>query len=588
MEVSVSTTADCLIETIHHWGVDTVFGLPGDGINGIMESLRQNADKIRFIQVRHEESAAFMATAYAKYTGRLGCCVATSGPGAIHLLNGLYDAKLDQVPVIALTGQTYHDLIGSYYQQEINELSLFEDVAVYNERVMGPANVRLVADVACRTALARRGVSHICIPTDMQHWKMPGHPSSAKVTGATSQVYAFGQRLPSAAELQRAANILNRAKRVCILAGQGALGAGTELEAIADKLAAPIVKALLGKACVPDDSPFTTGGIGLLGTKPSVEAMANCDALLIVGSTFPYMNFYPKHSQARGIQIDIDPVRIGLRYPVEVGLVGDSKATLEALLPLVKVHTDRSFLEEAQQGMADWWKLMEVRNTSDAMPMHPQVVSRAVSDLADGNAIVSTDSGTITTWIARDFKIRRGQMFSLAGNLATMACGLPYAIAAKVAYPDRQSIAFVGDGAFTMLMGEFATAVKYDLPILCVVIKNNVLGQIMWEQMVFLGNPQYGVDLWPIDFAAYARACGGIGYCVERPQDVKPIIAEAMQSGKPALVECLVNPYEPPMPAEITPEQAWHFAEAMARGEPNRTRIAETLFRDRIRELTKV
>ncbi len=583
----MSTAADCLIETIYHWGVDTVFGLPGDGINGILESLRQRADRIRFIQVRHEEAAAFMACAYSKYTGRLGCCLATSGPGAIHLLNGLYDAKLDQVPVLALTGQTYHDLIGSHYQQEINELALFADVSVYNQRVMGPSNVRIVADVACRSALANRGVSHVCFPTDMQHWKMPGYPSSARVLGSTSDVYAFGHCLPSTGELQHAASILNRAKRPCILAGQGALGAGPELEAIADKLGAPIVKALLGKACVPDDSPFTTGGIGLLGTKPSEEAMANCDALLIVGSTFPYMDFYPKQHRAHGIQIDIDPVRIGLRYPVEVGMVGDARATLQALTPLIRTHTDRSFLEEAQRGMQDWWRLIEARATSDAMPMHPEVVARAVSELAHDDAIVSTDSGTITTWIARQFKIRRGQRFSLAGNLATMACGLPYSIAAKVAYPDRQSIAFVGDGAFTMLMGEFATAVKYDLPILCVVIKNNVLGQIMWEQMVFLGNPQYGVDLWPIDFAGYARACGGVGFCADRPQDVKPMIDEAMRSGKPAIVECIVNPYEPPMLAEITPEQAIHLAEALARGEPNRNRIAETIFRDRVRELIK-
>lgn len=583
----MSTAADCLVETIHHWGVDTIFGLPGDGINGIMESLRQRADKIRFIQVRHEESAAFMATAYAKYTGRLGCCLATSGPGAIHLLNGLYDAKLDQIPVLALTGSTYHDLIGTYYQQDIDEVVLYQGVAVYNERIMGPAHVRAVSDLACRTALTRRGVGHICFPTDLQHRKMPGHPSSAKVLGASSQVFAMSAQIPAAGDLQRAAKILNRGKKVCILAGQGALGAGAELEAVADKLGAPIVKALLGKACVPDDSPFTTGGIGLLGTKPSEEAMANCDTLLIVGSSFPYMDFYPKHGQARGIQIDRNPVRIGLRYPVEVGLVGDSRVTLRELLPLLRTNPDRSFLEAAQTGMAEWWKLMDARSTWDITPMHPQVVAKAVSEVAQEGAIISTDSGTVTTWIARDFRIRKGQMFSLSGNLATMACGLPYAIAAKVAYPDRQSIAFVGDGAFTMLMGDFATAVKYNLPIICVIIKNNVLGQIMWEQMVFLGNPQYGVDLWPIDFAAFARACGGVGLCANRPEDVKPALEEAIRSGKPAVIECVVNSFEPPMPAEVTPEQAWHFAEAMAHGEPNRNRIAETLFRDRIHELQK-
>ncbi len=583
----MSTAADCLVETIHHWGVDTVFGLPGDGINGIMEALRQRADRIRFIQVRHEEAAAFMASAYAKYTGRLGCCMATSGPGAIHLLNGLYDAKLDHAPVLAITGQTYHDLIGTHYQQEINEIALFADVAGYNQRVMGPANIHSVADLACRTALSRRTVSHICVPVDFQSERMPGHPSSSRTLSATSDIYAIGRTIPGAGDLQRAADLLNRGKRICILAGQGALGAGPQLEALADKLGAPIVKALLGKAAVPDDSPFTTGGIGLLGTKPSEEAMAACDTLLIVGSSFPYLSFYPKPGHAHAIQVDVDPVRIGLRYPVEVGLVGDARATLEALIPQVRPHSDRSFLETAQRGMANWWKTMNSQATWDVTPMHPQVVAHALSELAQDGAIVSTDSGTITTWIARHFKIRPGMMFSLAGNLATMSCGLPYAIAAKVAYPDRQSIAFVGDGAFTMLMGEFATAVKYDLPILAVVIKNNVLGQIMWEQMVFLGNPQYGVDLWPIDFAGFARACGGIGYSVDRPQDVKPVLAEAMASGRPALVECVVNPFEPPMPAEVTPEQAWHFAEAMARGEPNRGKIADTIFRDRIHELTK-
>ncbi|HEX5416995.1 MAG TPA: thiamine pyrophosphate-dependent enzyme [Chloroflexota bacterium] len=583
----MTTAADCLVETIQHWGVDTIFGLPGDGINGIMESLRVRADKIRFIQVRHEESAAFMATAYAKYTGRLGCCLATSGPGAIHLLNGLYDAKLDQAPVLALTGTTYHDLIGTHYQQDVDELALFQGVADYNQRIMGPSHVRAVADLACRTALNRKSVAHLTFPTDMQHWTMPGHPSEAKVLGASSQTFAFGAQLPAMGDLERAAAALDKGKRICILAGRGALGCQLELEALAEKLGAPIVKALLGKAAVPDESPYTTGGIGLLGTKPSEEAMQNCDTLLIVGSSFPYMSFYPRPGQAVGIQIDRNPVRIGLRYPVEVGLVGDSRETLKALLPVVRPHADKGFLQTAQRGMADWWKLMDARSSFDVTPMHPEVVARAVSEVAADDAILSTDSGTVTTWIARHFKIRRGQSFSLAGNLATMACGLPYSIAAKLAHPDRQSIAFVGDGAFTMLMGDFATAVKYNLPIICVVIKNCVLGQIMWEQMVFLGNPQYGVDLWPINFAEFARACGGVGITVDDPKKVKSALVDAISSGKPAVVECVTNPYEPPMPAEVSSEQALHMAEALARGEPNRVRIAETIFRDRIHDLTK-
>jgi pyruvate dehydrogenase (quinone)/pyruvate oxidase len=578
------TAADVLIDTIHDWGVDTIFGLPGDGINGIMEALRKRQDKIRFIHVRHEEAAAFMACGYAKFTGRLGVCLATSGPGGIHLLNGLYDAKLDGQPVLALTGMAYHDLIGTHQQQDVELDKLFIDVAVYNERVMGKAHVENVADLACRTALAYHGVAHITIPTDLQEQEA-GESSKRNVPRHTSDVMARSARLPDESLLRRAAEVLNAGKKVAILAGQGALHATDELEQTAELLAAPIIKPLLGKAAVPDDSPFTTGPIGLLGSAPSQEALEACDTLLMVGTSFPYIEFYPKPGQARAVQIELDPMRIGLRYPVEVGLVGDSRRTLQTLLPMLERKRDRGFLEHAQKGREDWWKLMEEQGTRRDKPMKPEVVAWELGKRLRDDAIVSSDSGTIATWFARHIPARRGQMHSLSGNLATMANGLPYTIAAQVAYPDRQCIAFVGDGGFTMLMGEFATAVKYQLPIKVVIIKNNTLGQIKWEQMVFLGNPEYGCDLNPIDFAAFARACGGTGLTIEDPAECGPILDQALNTPGPVVIEAVVDPFEPPMPAKVTRDQAVKFAESLIRGEPNREKIALTALSDKVREL---
>ena len=391
--------------------------------------------------------------------------------------------------------------------------------------------------------------------------------------------------LPSEADLRRAANILNESKKITILAGRGALDATDELIALAEKLGAPIIKALLGKACVPDDSPYTTGGIGLLGTRPSQEAIEECETLFMVGTSFPYMEFLPKPGKVRGIQIDIDPVRIGLRYPVEVGLVGDSRRTLQKLLPMLNGHEDRRFLQKAQERMKDWWELMEQRGTRSDKPMKPQVVAWELGKRLRSDAIVSSDSGTIATWFARQIPARRGQMYSLSGTLATMANGLPYTIAAQIAHPSRQCVAFVGDGGFSMLMAEFATAVKYRLPIKVIVIKNNTLGQIKWEQMVFLGNPEYGCDLHPIDFAAFARACGGVGITLDDPCACGPVLDEALRSPEPVLVEAVVDPFEPPMPAKIEPKQALHFAESLARREPDRMKIVTTIAEDKVREL---
>jgi pyruvate dehydrogenase (quinone) len=582
------TAADVLIEGLIDWGVDIVFGIPGDGVNGIMESLRTHQEQIRFIQVRHEEAAAFMACAYAKFTGKLGVCLATSGPGGIHLLNGLYDAKLDGAPVLAITGLPFHDLNDTFTQQDVALDRLFMDVAAYNTRVMGPTHVENVTELACRTAIAYRKVSHIAFPTDIQDMKAERKTASKRnIQGHVSNIRAEGSHFPAGAALCRAADLLNEGSKIAILAGQGALHATDELEQIADKLGAPIVKALLGKAAVPDDSPFTTGGIGLLGTKPSQEALENCDTLLMVGSSFPYIEFLPKPGKAKAIQIDLDPARIGLRYDVEVGLVGDSRRTLEALLPLLNRKEDRSFLEKAQKGMKEWWEVLAKRSGNMEKPMKPQVIAHELGQRLRNDAIVSSDSGTNTTWWARHILAKRGQMYSCSGTLASMACGLPYTCAAQLAYPDRQCVAFVGDGGFSMLMAELVTAVKYKLPIIVVIIKNNTLGQIKWEQMVFLGNPEYAVDLAPIDFVKFAEACGATGFRIDDPKECGAILDRALATnvGGPVLIEAVVDPFEAPMPAKVTFDQAVKFAESLARGEPNSRKIIATQIADKVREL---
>ena len=584
------TTADVVIDRLLEWRVSTVFGLPGDGINGLMEALRVRREHIGFVQVRHEEAAAFMACGYAKFTGRLGVCLATSGPGAIHLLNGLYDAKLDGAPVLALTGQTYHDLLGTRYQQEVDLLALFKDVAVYNQQIMGAGHAEALIDAACRAALTARGVAHLTCPVDFQEQEIAeDEKSKKKVPGHTSTVWSCPPLVPCRDDLERAAAVLNAGQKTVILAGQGALEARAEVLRAAETLAAPIVKPLLGKAVVPDDSPYTTGGIGLLGTLPSELALEECDTLLMVGTSFPYLEFYPKPGQARGVQIDRDPARIGLRYPVEVGLAGDARATLRELLPLLHPRHETGFLERAQERMQDWRELMHDRGTRTDVPLKPQVVAHELNRLLTDDAIITTDSGTITAWVARHVAMRGTQQFSCSGTLASMAPALPYAIAAQIAFPDRQVVAFVGDGGFTMLMGELATAVKYGLPITVIVIKNNTYGMIKWEQMVFLGNPEYGCELHPIDFVKFAEACGATGFRCEAPDEVSAVLAGALEhartSGRPTLVEAVVDPFEPPHPPRVKLEQALHMAKALARGEPNRGRIALTLFRDKVHDL---
>ena len=580
------TVADLLIERLISWDIDTIFGFPGDGINGIFEALRTHQKEMKFIQVRHEEAAAFAACGYAKYSGRLGVCLATSGPGGIHLLNGLYDAKCDMQPVLAITGHTFHDLIGTHYQQDVDLDKVFMDVAEFNQRIMGPAHVNNIVDEAIKTSLTRRTVSHITIPKDIQEWTSHDEErSGANVPKHSADVYAAAHPIPSQELLEAAAELINRGSKVAILAGAGCLKARNEVLQLAERVAGPIVKPLLGKAVIPDDSVFATGGIGLLGTAPSQEALQECDTLIIAGSGFPYMEFYPKPGKARTVQIDIDPARIGLRHPVEVGLAGECRGVLRALLPLIRRKKDQGFLKKAQKNMKSWNRLMEERGTRKDIPMKPQVVTWNLNKLLDDDAIVSSDSGTIATWSARYIEMRGDMKFSLSGSLATMANGLPYSIGAAVAFPGRQVVCVVGDGGLTMLMGEIATLVKYKLPVKVIVIKNNVLGQIKWEQMVMEGNPEFGVELQPIDFAGVAKSCGAGGYTIEDPAQAKSILREALAYRGPAVVQAVVDANEPPLPGNVTSEQALKFAESLARGQKDRWSIIKTVLKDKVREV---
>jgi pyruvate dehydrogenase (quinone)/pyruvate oxidase len=510
--------------------------------------------------------------------------VATSGPGGIHLLNGIYDAKLDCQPVIAITGAQHHDLIETYTQQDVALDKLFMDPTAYSVRVMGPAHVEDVVEQACRTALAYRQPTHVMIPVDFQ--SQPAKDRSERnVADHVSNIMAWGGQLPDPQMLQKAADILNKAEKPFILAGRGAIGATQELIAVAERLQAPIGKPLLGKETVPDESPYTTGGVGLLGTRPSQEAFESCDTLLIVGSSFPYIEFYPKPGQAKCVQIELDPKRVGLRYPADVGLVGDSKRVLSELLPLLRKNESSKFLETAQKNMREWRELMNERGTRTETPMKPQVVTHELNKLLDDDAIVITDSGTITAWTARHVDMRGSMQFSCSGTLASMACGLPYAIGACTAFPDRQVVAVIGDGSAAMLMGDLITLRKYNLNAKIIVIKNNALGQIKWEQMVFLGNPEFGCELEPIDFVKVAEGCGIRAVRIEDPARCGEQLKEALATPGPCLIEAVVDPFEPPMPPKVEAKQALHMAEALAKGTPQAMKTALTLASDTVREL---
>jgi pyruvate dehydrogenase (quinone) len=579
--------ADLLIERLIDWGVDTVFGLPGDGINGIMEGLRRHSDKIRFFLVHHEEAAAFMATSYAKTTGRLGVCLATSGPGGIHLMNGLYDAKLDHVPVLAITGMQSTTQLGTEYQQEVHLDRTYMDLCVYNQMVVTPVSIPTMVDIAVKTALTLKGVSHLTLPVDLQEGPAdanpyPGGLGTARVP-KTKPVYFPPHITPRREELETAAGILNAGKKVTMLVGVGARGARDEILEAADILAAPVIKTLLGKDSAPDNHPLVMGGLGLLGTRPSEDAMDESDTVFMVGTNFPYTKFLPPDRKA--VQIDISGTRVGNRMPVDAPLVGDAKETLRALIPLLERKSDRGHLEKVQKDKEKWNDEMSALASPDREPIQPQYVMSVIDHLASDDAYLASDSGTIATWAARYFEIRGNREFHLSGNLATMAPGLPYAIGAQVAHPGRQCIAFVGDGGFAMLMAEFHTAAWHNLPVKIFICNNGSLGQILWEQIA-LGFPEHGVRFGtPMRFAAFAEENGGRGFHVEKPGELEAAVKEALDYPGPALVDVMVNPDEPPMPAKITYEEAKKFLAAFLKGQPRRAAITATLFEDKIDQL---
>jgi pyruvate dehydrogenase (quinone) len=542
------TTADIIVDKLISWNVKYIFGLTGDGINPLVEALRKKKDQIKYITVRHEESAAFMASGYAKYTGNLGVCIATTGPGAVHLMNGLYDAAMEGAPVLAITGIVNHDLLGTQFTQEVDTVKMVQDIAVYNQVVSGPIHAMTIVDLACRAAVLTPGVAHITVSTDTQMKKLSEDKHSQKgahLTGSSAVVP--NADTPPEEELNKAAAILNNSSKIVILTGRGALGARKEVEEISDKIAAPVAKALLGKALLPDDSPYTTGGTGHLGTLPSKQMMEECDTILILGSNMPHLDYYPK--SAIGIQVDRDVKRIGLRYPVSLGLHGDVKATLIALIPKLNRKSNRQFLQLAQQRMQVWNTLMAKIENNNAIPVKPQFLVSKVSQLMNDDAVVAIDTGAHTVFSARHWKIKADQQLAVCGNLASMAPGLPYALAAQIAYPGRQCIALVGDGSFTMLMGELATAVLYQLPVKIILFKNNALAMDRFEQED-LGNPDYGITLQPIDFAKIAEACGAEGYTCKKPDEIIPALKKAFASSKPALIQVEVDPDENPLPPE--------------------------------------
>jgi pyruvate dehydrogenase (quinone)/pyruvate oxidase len=580
------STSDIMIDRLIVWGVDIIFGLPGDGINGIMEAIRKRSKEIRFIHVRNEENAAFMATAYAKLTGKLGVCLGTTGPGGIHLLNGLYDAKMDSQPVLAITGLPYHDLISTNTQQDIELDKVFENVSVYSQRVMGAKHVKEITDLACRFAIANKGVSHITIPVDTQDEIYHEDKSSMRDVGShTSAAYWSRSGLPNGKSLQDAAKILNNGKRIAILAGQGGLYASEELLEIAKILQSPIAKSLLGKAVISDDNPYTTGQIGLLGTTASEDIMKSCDTLFIVGSTFPYLEYYPDPGQAKAVQIDRNPERIARRYAVDVGLVGDAKETLRALMPLLKKHGDKTFLEKAQAETKKWWRKMEKRASVSDVPLRPEVPVWHLGNYLEDDAIITVDCGTNTFYAARDIKIHSEQKFILSGTLATMGAGLPYAIAAQILFPKKQVVCIVGDGGLTMNLGEFMTAVQYRMPIKVLVLRNNSLGQIKYEQQAFLGNPEFEVDLAPMDFAAFGRACGAEGFTIKTSQDAKSLIKEALGTKGPVIIDAIVDQDAIPYPPYIKEQFKKNFEKAMKKGDPRAKEIQENIQKDQVRQV---
>jgi pyruvate dehydrogenase (quinone) len=587
------TTSDFMLERLREWGVERIYGYPGDGINATLGALDRHAEEIEFIQARHEEMAAFMACGHAKWTGEVGVCLATSGPGAIHLLNGLYDAKLDHQPVLAIVGQQASASIGGHYQQEIDLQVLFKDVASeYIVTVTNPAQMRHAIDRAMRIAKSERTVTCIIIPNDIQGADAVESPPHEHGTVHSSVGHAPARVTPPEAELRRAAEVLNAGEKVAILIGQGAAGAAEEVKQTADALGAGVAKALLGKAALPDDLPYVTGSIGLLGTKPSWDLMMGADTLLMIGSSFPYSEFLPEEGAARGVQIDIDPKMLGIRYPMEVHLAGDAAETLRALLPHLERKEDRAWRDEIEAGVERWWSLVEERAMLDADPINPQRVFWELSGRLPDRAIISSDSGSAANWFARDLKVRAGMTASLSGTLATMGPGVPYAIAAKFTHPDRPALALVGDGAMQMNgNGELVTIAKYwqqwsDPRLIVLVLNNRDLNQVTWEQRVLEGDPKYeGSQSIPdFPYARFAELIGLRGIRVDEPDKVGSAWDEALASDRPVVLEAVTDPSVPPLPPHVLPEQAKMISRALFKGDPEAWDVIKQSFKGKAEE----
>ena len=585
--------SDFLLERLTEWGVTRIFGFPGDGINGMLGALDRAKDKIEFVQVRHEENAAFMACAHAKYTGEVGVCMATSGPGAIHLLNGLYDAKMDHQPVVAIVGQAARMAMGGNFQQEVDLDSLFKDVArEYIHTLMVPEQAQTLVDRAMRIAKGERTVTAIVLPKDVQELDASKPPRKHNATH-TGVGFPDIHMVPSDADLKRTADLLNDGKKVAMLVGAGALDAGDEIQEVAELLGAGVAKALLGKAAVPDDLPYVTGAIGLLGTQPSWKMMVDCDTLLMVGSNFPYSEFLPKVGQARGVQIDIDPKLLSLRYPMEINLMGDSKQTLRALIPYLKKNKHRSWQKDIIKGMEDWWKVMDARAKDSAKPINPQRVFQELSPKLPDNCILSSDSGTSADWFARHLKIRKGMKASLSGNLATMCPGVPYAIAAKFAYPDRVPIALVGDGAMQMLGNNgLITISKYwkkwkDPRLVILVLHNDDLAQVSWEQRVMSGDPKFtGTQRVPdFPYAEYAKLLGLKGVFVNDPEKIAEGWDDVLSADRPAVLEVITDPAVPPLPPHISFDQMVKYGSVLLKGDPDEVDIIKQTWKSEMSTL---
>jgi len=581
--------ADYMLARLHEWGVRRIYGYPGDGINGIIGALDRMNGAIRFIQTRHEETAAFAACAEGKFTTGLGVCLATSGPGAIHLLNGLYDASKDHSPVLAIVGQQARTALGASYQQEVDLPILFKDVArAFCETCVHPAQMRHLVDRAVRIALAERAVTCIIVPQDVQEEEAVATPPRKHGTALSGLGFRRGRTVPYPEDLRRAADVLNAGERVAILVGAGALEAGPEVQRVAELLGAGVAKALLGKAALPDDLPYVTGSIGLLGTKATDEMIKKCDTLFMIGSSFPYSEWLPKEGEARGVQIDIEPRRLSLRYPMEVSLHGDAKDTLLALLPLLERKRDRSFQENVESWVAEWWKGLEARARDTAAPINPQRIFWELSPRLPDGVILTADSGSSTTWWARDLRIRRGMQASCSGNLATMGPALPYALAAKFAYPDHPVIATSGDGAMQMLGNSVLITVARhykewaDPRLVVLVLNNGDLNQVTWEQRVMAGDPKYPAtqEVPQFPYARYARLLELEGIEVSTSEQIVPALERGLRARRPCVIEFHTDPEVPPLPPHINFEQAKNFMSAVTKGDPNRWHMIKQSMKD--------